>query len=250
MNKKKISNLLVAIFTGIFFVAGIAYPAEQKGSAVEGRVVGSEGSPLTGVRVVARLPVGQHVEGYELFESQTGPDGRFIIAGLYPGMYYRIFFDGGQCNDLKDRVRSLPDGETMKLRDDYVLVLSHFRVSPEGVIRDLLTGLEWTPLSVITINNYERAASYASSREYDGGNWRLPTVEELEDLLRTGQRGCGLDVNAFGSRYPKVWASDRKSRSKQWVVTFHRDNLDTERWDEASGLCDDCRVLSVRSSQR
>jgi len=250
LNKKKILGLLLLIITGAFLFAGIAYPEDKKGSAVQGRVVNGEGKSLSGVKVVAMLPGGQYKEGYNWLESRTKSNGMFVIDGLYPGMYYRIVFDGGQCNDLKDRIRSLPFGETMKLKKDYVITLSTFNVSEDGVIRDLLTGLEWAPLSVITVNYYERAESYATSRRIAGGGWRLPTLDELEDLHETGQRGCGLEAEAFGTRYPKVWASDRKSRLKQWIVTFRYNKVDTELWDPESDPCDDCRVLVVRSPKR
>jgi hypothetical protein len=165
-------------------------------------------------------------------------------------MYYKIVFDGGQCNDPKERIRSHPSGETLKLAKDNVLILSPFKVSPDGVISDLLTGLEWAPLSVTTVNDYERAESYAASRRLDGGGWRLPTVDELEGLNESGKRGCGLEADAFGSSYFRVWASDRKSGLNQWIVMFHRDKVNTELWDQELGPCDNCRVLAVRSSKR
>ena len=138
----------------------------------------------------------------------------------------------------------------MKLEKDYVLIWSPFNVSSDGVIRDLQTGLEWAPLSMITVNYYDRAESYARSRSLAGEGWRLPTVDELEDLYETGQRGCGLEEEAFGTRFPKVWASDRKSHLKQWIVTFRRDKVCTELWDQESGPCDGCRVLAVRSPKQ
>lgn len=250
LNKKKILRLLVLIITGAFLFAEIVYPVDKKGSAVEGRVVSRDGKPLSGVKVVAMLPSGQYKEGYNWLEAKTKSDGKFIIEDLYPGTYYRIVFYGGQCNDPRGRFRSLPSGETMKLAEDYVLNWSPFKVSSDGVIRDLLTGLEWTPLSVIAINYYDHAESYAGSLSLAGVGWRLPTVDELEDLHETGQRGCGLEEEAFGSRVPKVWASDRNSRLKQWIVAFHHNKVCTELWDQKSGPCDDCRVLAVRSPKK
>jgi hypothetical protein len=57
-----------------------------------------------------------------------------LLLRLYPGRIIKIVFDGGQCNDLKDRVK-VSFGETMKLKKDYVLTLSTFNVSEDGVIR-------------------------------------------------------------------------------------------------------------------
>ena len=245
---KKISMLSILSLMICFLFAGTAYSADGKGSAVEGKVVGRDGRPLAGVKVMAMLPGGEYKEGHEWFEVKTKPNGTFVLEGLYPGTYYRIVCDGGQCNDQKERIRSLPSGETLKLENDFVLIVSPFKVSSEGVIKDLRSGLEWAPVPLMTVN-YDKAVTYAKSLNLAGGGWRLPTVDELKDLHESGQRGCGLD-GAFENRYPKAWASDPKSPSKQWLVTFSRYELHTELWDRQSASCDYCRVLPVRSAKR
>ena len=133
----------------------------------------------------------------------------------------------------------------MRFENDFVLIFSPFKVSSEGVIQDPRTGLEWAPVPLMFVN-YDSAATYAKYLRLAGGGWRLPTVDELKDLYESGQRGCGLDL-AFENRYPKVWSSDPKSMSKQWVVKFSRNKLYTELWDQRFDPCDDCRVLPVRS---
>lgn len=136
----------------------------------------------------------------------------------------------------------------MKLTKEYVLVFSPFKVSSEGVIKDLRTGLEWAPVPMMALN-YDHAAAYAKSLELSGGGWRLPTVDELKDLYESGQSGCGLDW-AFGNRYPKAWASDPISSSRRWIVEFLRGEAVNEAWEPQFDSCDDCRVLSVRSSKK
>ena len=244
-NMKKISMLSILSLLLCFLFAGTAYSENQKGSAVEGKVVDRYGRPLAGVKVVATLPGGEYQEGHDWFEVKTKPDGTFLIEGLYPGTYYRIVCDGGQCNDLRERIRSLPYGETLKLEKDFVLIFSPFKVSSEGVIKDLWTGLEWAPVPLTTVN-YDGAIRYSKSLGLAGGGWRLPTVDELNELYESGRRGCGLDL-AFENYYPKVWASDPKSPSKKWVVRFSSYKVYTELWDRESDSCDDCRVLPVRS---
>jgi len=241
---KKISVLSFLTLMTCFLFAGTTYSADRKGSAVEGKVVGRDGRPLAGVRVTATLPAGEFREGYEWFEVKTKLDGTFVLEGLYPGTYYRIACDSG-CNDQKERIRSLPYGETLKLKNDFVLVVSPFKVSSEGVIQDLRTGLEWAPVPLMTVN-YDSAVTHARSLSLAGGGWRLPTVDELTDLYESGQRGCGLDT-AFEVRYPNAWASDPKNPSERWIVTFSRYKLNTQLWDEQSAPCDFCRVMPVRS---
>ncbi len=245
---EKIRMLSAAVLVCSLFFAGNAYAADRKGSGVEGRVVDRRGRPLEGVKVVAILPPGEYIEDYDRFEAKSGPDGRFLLQGLHPGTYYRIVFDAGQCNDPRERIRSLPTGETLKLGQDYVVIYSPFKVSPEGVIKDLDTGLEWAPVPTITVD-YDHAASYAKSLGLAGGGWRLPTVDELTELFESANDGCGLDW-AFENRFPRAWSSDPKSPSKRWLVKFYREKVYTELWDKRSAPCDDCRVLPVRFSPK
>jgi len=246
-NVKKVFAQIVMILMMSFLFVYSAYSADNKGSAVLGKVVDRDGSPLEGVKVVAVLQSGTRKEGYNRLEVETKSDGIFVLKGLYPGTYYRIVCKGGQCNDQGERIRSLPSGETLKLEQEYVLILSPFKVSSEGVIRDLWTGLEWAPVPMMTLS-YDHAVAYAESLSLAGGGWRLPTVDELKKLYESGQRGCGLD-QAFRNRYPKAWSSDPKSPSKRWLVRFSRYEGYTELWDRQSDPCDDCRVLAVRSAK-
>ena len=188
---KQLSALSVLILMLSIFFGGTECSAGSKGSAVQGKVVGRDGRPLASVKVVAMLQRGEQKEGYEWFEVKTSPDGTFVLEGLYPGTYYRIVCDGGQCDDQKQRIRSLPSGETLKLRNDFVLLISPFDVSAEGVIKDIWTGLEWAPVPVMTVN-YDHAVTYAKSLRLAGGGWRLPTVDELKGLHESGEKGLRI----------------------------------------------------------
>ena len=228
----------------MFLSSAAAYSRDRKGSAAEGKVVSKDGSPLSGVTAVAILPSGEYREGYEEIKAVADATGRFKLKGLYPGTYYRIFFQGGQCNDPRDRVRTLPPGETLSLGKDYTLLFSPFKVLSNGVIKDPRTGLEWAPVPMPTVN-YAMASAYARSLSLAGGGWRLPTIDELEGLYETGQSGCGLDW-AFGNRYPNAWAANIKNMPDLQVFDFLRGMVDTRPGEEVAP-CDNCRVLPVRS---
>jgi hypothetical protein len=243
---KKLSVLSALILMICFLFAGTAYPADEKGSAVAGKVVGRDGRPLAGVSVEAMLSGGEYKEGYEWFEVKTKPDGTFVLKGLYPGTYYRIVCDGGQCNDQKERIRSLPPGETLKLENDFVLFFSPFKVSSENVIQDLRTGLEWAPVPM-TIN-YDGAVTYAKSSALPVEAGDCPRWMNFM-ICMNRVKGMRLDW-AFENRYPKAWASDLKSPSKRWLVRFSGYKVYTELWGQQSEPCDDCRVLPVRASKR
>jgi hypothetical protein len=243
-----LSIFIVLSLMGSFLFAAASWSAGRTGSAVEGKVLDCNGSPLSGVTVVAELPVDEYVEGYEEIKAVAGVDGDFKLTGLYPGTYYRIFFEGGQCNDPRERIRSLPVGETLKLRKDYVLLYSPFKVLPNGVIRDPRTGLEWAPVSVFEAN-YCVAETYATNLRLDGGGWRLPTIDELEGLYETGRRGCGLDW-AFGNRFPNAWATDRDGSSERKIFDFLHGTTFAQPAEDGVSPCNNCRVLPVRSTRR
>jgi hypothetical protein len=244
----QIALSLVFIVVISFVLVADSSATDVRGSAVKGNVVGKDGRPLSGIKVLAMLQSGEYKEGYDWLEAKTDSNGTFTIKGLYPGTYYRIAFDGEHCNDQRARIRSLPGGETLSLDKDYILFFSPFKVSSDGVIKDPRTGLEWAPVPLMTVT-YDRAVTYVKSLRLAGGGWRLPTVNELKDLHESGQSGCGLD-RAFGNIYPKAWSSDPKSPSKQWIVEFSRDKACAQLWDQRSVACDDCRVMPVRPSKR
>jgi hypothetical protein len=248
---KKFSALSIFIVLSLmasFLFAAVARSADKTGSAAEGKVLDKNGRPLSGVTVVAELPIGEYRDGYTKIKGVTGVDGDFKLKELYPGTYYRIFFEGGQCNDPRERIRSLPTGETLKLNKDYVLLFSPFKVSPSGVIKDPRTGLEWAPVSMFAAN-YCVAETYATHLRLDGGGWRLPTIDELEGLYETGRRGCGLDW-AFRNRFPNAWATDPEGSSERKIFDFLHGTTYAMPVGERVAPCDNCRVLPVRSPIR
>ncbi len=241
---KKVSALLFCCLVVTCLFSATAYPLDSMSSAAEGRVVGKDGIPLPGVKVVAVLSYGDRREGYEKIRAVADAAGSFRLEGLYPGVYYRIFFEGGQCNDPRDRIRSLPSGETLSLNKEFTLLFSPFKVLSNGVIKDPRSGLEWAPVPMPAVS-YDMAATYVQSLSLGGGGWRLPTVDELEDLYKTAQTGCGLD-QAFGNRFPNAWIAGSENRHERQMFDFLSGRVYTPPEGDIT-TCDACRVLPVRS---
>lgn len=79
---------------------------------------------------------------------------------------------------------------------------------------DACIGLLWGEVSAWPMD-WAAAQSYVSDM---GGAWRLPTVEELASLLRSGlslERFCD---RPFGDRYLWIWTGDRRSFTSAWFV--------------------------------
>jgi len=132
---KKISMLSILALMICFLFAALRTRRTRKRSSVEGRVVtGTEGR-LLALRLWQRCRAAEYQEGHDWFEVKTKADGTFLIEGFISRTYYRIVCDGGQCNDLRDRIRSLPYGETLKLEKDFVLIFSPFKVSSRALLK-------------------------------------------------------------------------------------------------------------------
>ncbi len=54
-----------------------------------------------------------------------------------------------------------------------------------GIVRDTDTGLEWK-VGPDKTTSWDEARSWVENLDLDGGNWRMPTVEELEHLYKRG----------------------------------------------------------------
>jgi len=93
------------------------------------------------------------------------------------------------------------------------------------VVIDNATALEWQDNESVD-SNWSDAISYCSSLPLDGGDWRLPTIEELETLVDNGHYDPSTTGEIFShissSRY---WSSTTYGNytNYAWVVDFHDD---------------------------
>ena len=249
---KKVSVCILVLSVAMFLPAC----GGGKQSAVEGKLVDWNGEPVSGVKITAAQV--QPIKGYESFEAVTGVDGSFRIRGLFPSSQYVLkpWSDKWTAN-IEVNLDSAPQGETavlpnpMKITQafskkggslvtDLATGATRFTVSEEGVIADSRTKLEWIA-GPDRDTNYADAEQWVANCNVAGGNWRMPTRQELATLYQEGIGERNMDP-AFRMTGWWVWAEPRDS-SSAWYFDF---NLGRENWffrDYSSSY----RVFGVRS---
>ena len=111
--------------------------------------------------------------------------------------------------------------------------------SSAGVVKDNATGLEWqddvdsVQKPWLTQKNYDKctgsngetqdgskctdtngdtAATYCSDLQLDGGDWRLPSIEEFESIVDYGQHDPAVTIRVFQHISPNnYWSSTAPS---------------------------------------
>ncbi|OGQ87992.1 MAG: hypothetical protein A2512_10260 [Deltaproteobacteria bacterium RIFOXYD12_FULL_56_24] len=231
----------------------------QKSSTVEGKLVDWNGNPVAKVKIVAALI--KPIEGTEPCEAVTGPDGTFRIKGLRPASAYLLKPKSESwTTHARLRVDSAAKGKTLVLPGlmqidhayaikgggllvDLVSGKTSFTASPDGVISDFRTGLEWL-VGPDQDTNYQQAEEWFSNNSLAGGGWRMPTKSELKALYAKGAGERNMDP-AFKTTGKWVWAEPRDAMTA-WTFNFE---FGLEKW----GFRNDgkyYRVFGVRSQSR
>jgi hypothetical protein len=91
--------------------------------------------------------------------------------------------------------------------------------SPEGVITDQVTGLEWY-INPNRDNTWHEARAWAASLPVAGGGWRLPTLEELKALYQKNASAFHMDP-LFKLPGAYVWSGDLKDPQFAWGFAFY-----------------------------
>jgi hypothetical protein len=96
----------------------------------------------------------------------------------------------------------------------------NFIAYPDGVVYDKNTGLEWYAGPDKKIN-WDEAKRWVESLSVAGGDWRMPTREELKTLYKkgAGTRNMTALLKTTGWR---VWSESRSS-SSAWYFGFSSD---------------------------
>jgi len=229
-------------------------------SSLEGKVVDGAGMPLGGLKVIARQA--DALKDYHKLETSSAPDGTFVFKGLHPSSEYVIeTWAQTWTTDAKLRVTTAPAGQTLVasplainmaiarngggVLTDLATGKLRFTVSPDGVIMDSMTGLEWVMGPDKDIN-YQEAMTWVKGCNTAGGGWRMPKVAELRGLSVQGlgqlnmDPAFKLDPALWGG---KIWAEPRDT----WSACYFDFGLPDggESWCYHND-CGSCRVVGVR----
>jgi hypothetical protein len=237
--------LLWTVISMLVLMSSSGCGVGKRSSAVEGKVINSQGKALSDVKVVATQQV--PLKGFERIESKTKTDGTFVLKGLYPNANYNLSFEGGQCNDATLSLDSAPAGETKLLPRNILLQFSPFKKGNDGVVADPRTGLEWLKPPSAAMS-WEDANSYAQTLSLAGGRWRVPTRKELLSLYESGQQGCGIERELFVNT---VWTSDPIERDGGWQYAWHFElgSGKAEKNLHGPGMAFTFPILVVRSAK-
>ncbi len=91
--------------------------------------------------------------------------------------------------------------------------------SPDGVILDSVTGLEWY-VNPNRDNTWHEAKAWADGLTVAGGGWRLPTLAELKAQYRKGASAVNMDP-LFQLPGAYVWSGDLKDPQFAWGFAFY-----------------------------
>jgi hypothetical protein len=208
-------------------------------SAVEGRLVDGAGNPVANVKIAASQV--HPIKGYERSEAVTKSDGTFRLRRLLPSSVYVLKPVSGEWTcETTAQVKSAPRGLTAIMPSPLLL---RFTVSPEGVITDALTSLEWI-VGPDRDLNYDEATRWVAECEVAGGGWRMPTRQELAELYLGDSGRANLDP-AFRMTGWWVW-SEPQDASSAWHFRFNNGTEDSLR----RHLSSISRGFGVRQSAR
>jgi len=110
-----------------------------------------------------------------------------------------------------------------------------------GIVRDTKTGLEWKVGPDKNIN-WNEARSWVQNLNFDGGGWRMPTMDELEDLYKkgAGKRNMTPLLETTGWW---VWSGETKDSSKARFFNCYSGDRSFIYRDHS----DSARAFAVRS---
>ncbi len=101
-------------------------------------------------------------------------------------------------------------------------VARSYNRTERGIITDYVTGLEWYDYDIIEKSKHE-ASSYCSDLYVDYGEWRLPSIEELETLVDNSKYNPSITDIFYDIASGPYWSSsiDASHSGDTWSVSFN-----------------------------
>lgn len=128
-------------------------------------------------------------------------------------------------------------------RVDYWKWAARFRFGKNGIIRDTETGLEWVPGPAKDID-WKGARSWVGSLAFDGGGWRLPTIEELKGIHKLGPYGH-FHPPFFPETGWRLWSGDERPPLNAWCFSYTYGR----KYSRHVNASEDMRAAAVRASK-
>ena len=178
-------------------------------STIRGKLVDGQ-RPMQGIKIVAKQV--NPAPGYEQFEATTGADGWFSFTKLYPDSKYRLIPGWNFKTDGTWVVRTRGEQEVLQTSPSFRFILAN------EVVSDFSTGLQWKA-GPDKSTDWNEARSWVQSLNFDGGEWRMPTMDELSVLYKNGagDRNMTPLLNTTGWF---VWSGETKGWSKTEPFDF------------------------------
>ena len=194
----------------------------DRGISIEGR--DAKKTPNAGDEAWNIVKTSTIVEDY-IFFLEEYPESKFSGAAKL------------KIRQLRNKRKSSPKIAAVKTGDKGFIAFA------TGVVYDQNTGLEWYA-GPDKKTNWNNAKAWVENLNVSGGNWRMPTKDELKTLYRkgSGKRNIKAPLITTGWR---VWSVPRDS-STAWGFNF---NNGKEFWKGRYGAYAIDRGFAVRTRQ-
>jgi len=96
-------------------------------------------------------------------------------------------------------------------------------VISNGTVFDTKSQLTWEQSPPGVLVSFDAATAYCSGLGLDGGNWRVPSMKELQTIIDETRVDPCIDVDTFpNTALDKYWSSTRWAggSSDAWYVRF------------------------------
>ena len=240
LNKGVVIMKIAYRFLFVLLISMFLFGCGEKTASVEGKIVDGKGKAVSDCTVMFKQVT--PTQGYEQFETKTGPDGIFRLTGAAPSSDYVISILSGKWKtNVTSTIKTLEAGKKLVLSTPIKIRYNQMK---DGSVVDTKTGLQWLihPVSDITASNV--MATVQGLKDGGVADWRLPTREEL----------AGFQIEKADSKKPVgeagminktccAWVIDTTTSEVDWKFYVEDEN---ELWSNSKETPDN-RIVVVRN---